>query len=260
MFFDVPVRDYNSALDTVAEELLWEAGVHEPPVDAFLIAMRLGVVVTEDVALPGRAQLVRLDDRLAALTRAGGEVELATASPTIVLGQELRFERRQFAVAHELGEFAAVRVCEHLAINPRQMPLGSREQVANALAGRLLLPQRWLQKSGEMCQWDLAVLKEMHWTASHELIARRLLDCAPPVVITLFDEGRVTWRRSNLGRSAAAMLTAEHDCWQQCHHWATATDEQVDLADGARAVVRCWPVHEPHWRREVMRTELVSYE
>lgn len=258
MFFDIPTRDYTAALDRVAEELLWEAGVHEPPVDAFLIAMRLGVVVTEDDALPGRAQLVRLDDRIAATSRAVmEEVELATASPTIVLGQELRFERRQFAVAHELGEFAAVRVFDHLAIDPRQVPLGSREQVANALAGRLMLPQRWLQKSGELCEWDLAALKEMYWTASHELIARRLLDCTPRVVVTLFDEGRITWRRSNLERTAA-LLTAEHDCWQQCHHWATNTTQHVELAEDARATIHCWPVHEPHWRREIMRTELVN--
>lgn len=253
MFFDIPTRDYTTALDAVAEELLWEAGVHEPPVDVFLIAMRLGVVVTEDVALPGRAQLVRLDDRLASTVL---EVEPDTSTPTIVLGEELRFERRQFAVAHELGEFAAVRVFDHLAIDPRDVRLGSREQVANALAGRLLLPQRWLQKSGEMCDWDLAALKQMYWTASHELIARRLLDCTPPVVMTLFDEGRITWRRCNLGRSAAALLTAEHDCWQQCHHWATPVAQEAELAEGTRAIIRCWPVHEPHWRREIMRTEL----
>jgi len=42
-------------------------------------------------------------------------------------------------VAHEIGEHLAHRVFQRLAVDPRDTPSGTREQVANALASRLLL-------------------------------------------------------------------------------------------------------------------------
>lgn len=207
MFGDIPYEEAAATLDEVAEQLLWEAGVGEPPVDAFFVAMRLGLVVAEHAALPSRAQFVRV----------AGEAAIAE-QPTIVLGDDDRFERRQFAVAHELGEFAAVRVFEQLGVDPRHVPLDAREQVANRLAGRLLAPQRWLKKEGLACEWDLALLKDTFWTASHELLARRMLDMSPPIVITVFDEGQVAWRRSNFRAGNIAMLEDEHSAWRECHH------------------------------------------
>jgi Zn-dependent peptidase ImmA (M78 family) len=243
MFADISPRDWSHALETTAEELLWEADVHEPPVDAFLVAMRLGLVVTEDPTLPTRAQFVRL--------AAGSEAE-HVGVPTIVVGENDRFERRQFAVAHEIGEFAAVRLFDRLAINPQRVPQGSREQVANALAGRLLLPGRWFRKAGLECDWDLLELRERFWTASHELLARRMLDMPPSVVITVFDQGSVAWRRSNFGPTIT-LSACEHEAWSECHHWGQATSS----ADAELGVsIRCWPAHEPDWRREIMRTEV----
>jgi hypothetical protein len=169
-----------------------------------------------------------------------------------VLGDNDRFERRQFAVAHEIGEFAAVRLFDRLAINPRVVPQGTREQVANALAGRLLLPGRWLRMAGLENDWDLLELRERFWTASHELVARRMLDMPVSVVMTVFDQGSVAWRRSNFG-PITSLSTCEHDAWRECHHWSQTTNS----ADSELGVtVRCWPVHEPDWRREIMRTEV----
>lgn len=194
MFGDILYYDWVRALDATAEELLWEAGLSEPPVDAFLIAMRLGVLVTEDYELPARAQFVRLAGNARAEPHGSANVSLdgTCSTPTIVLGQEQRFERRQFAVAHELGEFAAERVFDRLGISPRHVPLGSREQIANSLAGRLLLPQRWLAKFGTQYDWELEHLKQTFWTASYELLARRMLDMSPRVVLTVFDLGKTS--------------------------------------------------------------------
>lgn len=85
MFSDIPHEEWTSALDAAAEELLWEAGVASPPVDAFYLALELGVTVTEDTTLPARAQFVRLP---------AGRSEVA--QPTIVLGEEDRFDAGSF--------------------------------------------------------------------------------------------------------------------------------------------------------------------
>ena len=246
MTADVPCEDWSAALDAVAEQLLWESGVYEPPVDAFYVALELGLTVTQDQQLAAHAQFVRV-----------GAGQVACEQPTIVLGDEDRFERRQFAVAHELGEFAAVRVYDQLGVDPRHSAWASREQVANAMAGRLLLPRRWFQKAGMECEWDLLQLKDMFWTASHELIARRMLDMPPPVVVTLFDQGEVTWRRGNLGSHAGGMLTIEYDTWRECHIHAAPSCSEAST-ELHRVATRCWPVHEPDWKREVLRTEVVG--
>jgi len=261
MFGDILYEDWTLALDSTAEELLWEAGLSEPPVDAFLIALRLGVLVTEDFALPARAQFVRLagdarsnQQEAATLSRCHGY-----STPTIVLGQEQRFERRQFAVAHELGEFAAERVFDRLGISPRHVPLGSREQIANSLAGRMLLPQRWLAKFGIECEWDLQLLKETFWTASYELLARRMLDMSPRIVLTVFDLGKISWRQGNFNTAIAPPTATEIDCWRECHESGcpvVATSSEM----GGAATVRCWPVHEPEWKREIMRVDLLGGE
>lgn len=257
MFGDIPYEDWCEVLDSTAEQLLWEADVAQPPVDAFLVAMRLGVVVTQDEALPVRAQFLRLAG--VASQQAESSALGAGSTPTIVLGEELRFERRQFAVAHELGEFAAQRVFDRLGIRSRHIPLGSREQVANTLAGRLLLPRRWFAKHGMHSDWDLPELKETFWTASHELIARRMLDMSPKVVVTVFDLGQTTWRSGNIG-SVGSFSRDEIDCWNRCHNLSSPVDRTISVADGPTRRVRCWPVHEPSWKREIMRVDLCVWD
>jgi hypothetical protein len=152
-----------------------------------------------------------------------------------------------------------VRVFERLAIDPAEMPWGSREQVANAMASRLLLPRRWFHKAGLELDWDLAALKDQFWTASHELIARRMLDMPPPVVVAVFDEGELTWRRGNQSTAASGLTEGEHRAWQRCHNTAQPTTHQV-ASDTVNLDIRCWPVHEPGWKREIMRTQWTACE
>ncbi|QDU57052.1 ImmA/IrrE family metallo-endopeptidase [Aeoliella mucimassa] len=253
MFADIPYEDWSAALDSTVDELLWESGVCEPAVDAFLVAIRLGLVVTEDLLQSSRARLVRFS----AQHQPPATDHTAT---TIVLGEEQRFERRQFAVAHELGEFAAERVFARLTIDPRTAPFGGREQVANLLAARLLLPARWFRKTALACDWDLLEIKRVFWTASHELIARRMLDMSPPVVISVFDQGHLSWRNSNSGVRPQALLDTEYDCWQRAHHLGEpARAEPHDSELTSCTSVRCWPIHEPDWRREIMRSEVEAW-
>jgi hypothetical protein len=191
-----------AGLDAVVDELLREAGLTRPPVDAFALARALRIAVAWDDRQDGRARYVRLGD-LSAVTptmQAWCPVTSTLDRPraAILLRPDPRFERQHWAVAHEIGEHVAYRVFARWGVDPRETAPNAREQVANSLAGRLLLPTVWFEADGCACDWDLVELKTRYFTASHELIARRMLECRPPVVISIFDQERVSFRRSNL--------------------------------------------------------------
>ena len=121
-----------AGLDAVAMEILAERGVDGPPVDAFAIAGLLGITVAMDDRQQGRARYVRLSGHRRDSRR-----------PTILVRSDPRGERRQWAVAHEIGEHAAFRVFLRWGVDARVVDPRSREEVANQLAGRLLLPTEW---------------------------------------------------------------------------------------------------------------------
>lgn len=249
MWGDITAEVAAEALDASASELLWECGITEPPVDALLVALRLGLAVTQDVALPTRAALVRLSE---------GQFSAPTA--VVVLGDDQRHERQQFSMAHEVAEFAMPRVMDRLGLTPYDFPPGAREQLANRLAGRLLVPTGWLSTSGARDDWNLLALKAQFATASHELIARRMLDMPPAIVISVFDHGELTWRRANRRIATSGFLEVERQAAEDCHQLALAVDREDTEVDSGAVRVQCWPVHEPGWQREIMRTEILAWE
>jgi hypothetical protein len=235
-------EELTAALEEVAGEVLDEAGVEGPPVDALALAGTLGITVAWDAGQGGRARCVRLNGTAGRAPR-----------PTILLRPEPRPERRHWAVAHEIGEQVAYRLFDRLGLDPRETAPGSREKVANHLAGRILLPGAWFAADGTAVGWDLFALKRRYTTASHELIARRMLDMPPPVIVTLLDQGRLIWRRSNVPGRVPPLGPAEEACWQTAH------DQNVpDRRDDGPLRVHAWPVHEPGWRREILRTEVTE--
>jgi hypothetical protein len=229
------VPEVIDACDLLVTRLLLDAGIEEPPVDAQQVASALGMTVLVDGQQLARGRLVRLS---------GGR-----RRGTIVLRPEERWERLQWAVAHEVGEHCAGELCAGLGMDPREVAEDAREQFANLMAARLLLPSEWLAADGAASDWCLMALKQQYATASHELLARRMLDFEPGVAITILDQGRVTFRETNQGRSAE-LTPIERTCWRQ----AAATAQFQELQEGAWRV-RVWPIHEPHWRREIVRTE-----
>lgn len=250
MLVDTPADEYAATLDRCAEDALWEANVDWPPVDAFVVAKRLRLRVTTNDALRERARFVRPQQHRS--NRVNG---------LIVLGPEERPERRQWAVAHEIGEAIAYRVFETLGVDPAVAPDLERERVANALAGRLLAPRRWLNGVARDTEADLFALKEVFATASHELLARRLLECRrDPLVVSVFDNGQLTWRRWRAASGPPPMAPVERACREQSHARNEPAWEEPLYADervvAPIARVRCWPVHEADWRREILLTEL----
>lgn len=238
MLPEIPSEEYAACLDAVAEQLLREARIEAPPVDAFTVARGLGITVARDDRQRGRARFVRLQGHRGGTPRA-----------TILLRSDPRSERRQWAVAHEIGEHAAWRVFCVLGADPGEVASDARETVANHLAGRLLLPQAWFAEDGPAENWDLGALKERYRTASHELIARRMLEFPAPIIITIFDQGRLFLRRSNL--PGVVPPPSEEETRQQQAARATGFP-QTDTA------VRCWAIHEPGWKREILRREVVE--
>jgi hypothetical protein len=177
---------------------------------------------------------------------------------TIVVGAEERPEREQWAIAHEIGESVAYRVFERLGVSFDEALPTARELVANRLASALLLPRHWFFADGREFEWDLFALKDRYETASHELIARRMLEMRPPIVITVCDRSRVTWRRSNVSARPPAMLPDETAVWKDAHQTGLPSWDRLDAETGLESV-HCWPVHEPDWKREILRSEIAEW-
>jgi Zn-dependent peptidase ImmA (M78 family) len=248
MLSEIPDDEFAAALDACAAEVLWEAGVQGPPVDAVAVAEGLQLIVMRDYTMPHRGRFVRLADR----EEHGGGVG------TIVVGVAERPEREQWAVAHEIGESIAYRVFERLGVSFDEALPTARELVANRLANAILLPRRWFAVDGREHDWDLLELKERYSTASHELIARRMLEMRQPIVITVCDQGRVNWRRSNVSSRPPELLDEEKSIWKAVNRTGLPMSETLDAETGLEKVC-CWPVHELGWKREIIRSEIAEY-
>ena len=82
---------------------------------------------------------------------------------TILLRSDPRAERRQWALAHEIGEHAAHRVFLRLGVDFREVTANEREALANSMAGRLLLPTRWFAKeAAAQCHTGGVELWQVH--------------------------------------------------------------------------------------------------
>jgi hypothetical protein len=244
MLPELTPEEFSAALDSVAADVVAALPDAAPPIDAVDLARSLGLAVAWDDRQHGRGRIVRLRGF------AGTE-----ARESILLRPDPRRERLQWAVAHEIGEAFACEVFQQLGVDPREAPAGAREMVANQLAGRLLLPEPWFGVDGLNCGWDLFELKSRFQTASHELIARRMLDFRPPVVITIFDHARRTFRRGNMPGRLPSLLPIELSAWQGAHRSGHPV-----AASNHLCAVRAWPVHEPDWKREILRTTWLAGE
>jgi Zn-dependent peptidase ImmA (M78 family) len=224
----------------VVNEILEKTQIKKPPIDVFDVARALGIAIVWDDRQNGRARYVRLNHRYTGRRQA-----------TILLRPDPRTERRQWAVAHEIGEHVAYHVFAQWGIDPRECASNAREVVANNLANRLLLPSLWFAEDGRACDWDLPSLKARYLTASHELIARRMLECGPSAIVSVFDQQRLSFRQGNLPGQTPPPLSAEMKCWRDVHQ----NNKPQQLREGSTRI-RGWPIHEPGWQREILCTEI----
>lgn len=231
---------WREALDAEAERLLAQAGIEEPPIDILHVAAVLGFVVAVDTRLGVRARHVQL---------AADDEEDETSA--ILLRPEPRIERRHWAVAHEIGEHHVHAVFARLGLDADVVAPPTREQTANALANRLLLPTLWFLADGFKLRWDLGALKGRYRTASHELIARRMLEMDPPAIMTMIDQTEPKFRRGNMAGPVPRLMDLERILCHSAHHTGKIQQDR-----DRRFWVRVWPIHEGKWKREIIRTEL----
>jgi Zn-dependent peptidase ImmA (M78 family) len=220
----------------VAREILDACGMGTPPVDAWVVARTLGLRVAFDAFQQGRGRLKRIGGRRAVLMR-----------------PKQRPEREQWTLAHEIGEALAVQVYSRVDVDPHDVPPQRREQVANALASNLLLPDGWFLRDARTCDGDVLRLKAIYSTAGHELILFNLLKLPELSLASVFDQRRLTRRRGNGQLSPPPLLPLERRVWG-------IVRESREPAQGASAGVRVqgWPVSEPGGNRELLRTTAVE--
>ena len=219
---DLSREDVHKAVDELVAELLAEAGVTEPPVDAVALARHLGLE-------PGGARRGKPRREI-----------LALAEPTE--------EQRQRDAAAELAEHLKGDLLARLGIDPDGPRPLLGQSLSRLFVEHLLVPAVWLADEARTCGGDLFELKERFATAGHELIAFRLLDLGQPSVVTVVDNERVTQRRSNAFAVGRELAPAEKACLRQVQRYSRPCGVCEDGWD-----VRGWPLHRADWKREVLR-------
>jgi Zn-dependent peptidase ImmA (M78 family) len=233
MIEDLSREEVVTAVDRAVEELLDRAGVAAPPVDAIVLAQRhLGMIVCLD-----RRQQQR------------GRAQRSAGRRQIFLRPEPSEERHQWTVAHEIGEHLKAGLLACLGLAPEQTRAMAGESLANLFAHRLLVPTCWFAGDAPAAGYDVLDLKERYRTASHEVIAWRFLDLPEPCVITVVDNDHVHRRRSNAWRVNRQLAPAERKCQRYVKHYS----RPHAVREGGWSV-RGWPVHQPDWKREILRS------
>lgn len=165
---------------------------------------------------------------------------------TLKLPPDLPERRRHSLAAQAVGTHLKPLVLRRLGIEGRPLMGAS---IADTLAARLLVPTSWLNSEARAHGYDLLALAAVFRTASHELIAWRLLDLDSPCAITFIDNGRIEKRRANSFRPSRQLVPAEVTCQLKVHETSRPT---VVRAEGW--TVQGWPIHEVDWRREILRS------
>ncbi len=232
------VKSWLDAADQEASRVLEQGGYVSGAVDAIQLARQIGCDVIFD-----RRQVAR------------GRLKRFGKQKTIFLKPDQRPERVQWAACHEMGETLAHRVFQRVGVDPANCEPGLREHVANLLAPRLLLPGSTFFAEAESVHESLFLLKETFSTASYELIAMRLLDRPIPGCVTVVDQGRITKRRATGSTCSRDFLPSERDCWEKSHIQCC-----YQQYDDETCQIRCWPIHEEHWKREIVITRPVQQD
>jgi hypothetical protein len=231
---DLTREEVTEVVDHAIEDLLRAAGVQAPPVDAIALAQRhLKMIVCLD-----RRQQQR------------GRAQRSAGRRQVFLRPEPSEERHQWTVAHEIGEHLKAGLLERLGVDPEQTRAMAGESLANLFAHRLLTPTAWFAADARSLDYEVPELKQRYTTASHEVIARRLLDLPEPCIITIVDNDHIHFRR---GTAACRICRQLEPPEQECQHYVNEYSRPHVVQVGGWTV-HGWPVHQPDWKREILRS------
>ena len=232
-------EEVGETVDRAVAELLQAAGVDNPPVDAIALAQRhLGMIVCLDRRQPQR-----------------GRAQRTLGRKQIFLRPEPTEERHQWTVAHEIGEHVKTDLLQRLGIEPGQTRAMSGESLANQFAHRLLVPTGWFRADAPALAYDLLELKKRYRTASHEVITWCLLDLPSPCILTIVDNDHIYRRRSNAWPVRRELHPVERECQRYVHEYS-----RPHLVQQEGWTVQGWPVHQPDWKREILRSVVEAFE
>jgi IrrE N-terminal-like domain len=233
MFDDFSCQDVLAIIDRSVDEILATAGIVEPPVDTIALARNhLGIEVYIDRSQPQR-----------------GRAQRSAGQKQIYLKPEPTEERQQWTVAHEIGEHLKPELLQRLGVEPDDARAMAGESLANLLAYHLLVPTAWFRADAPAANYDVLVLKKRYRTASHEVVAWRLLDLPEPCVVSIIDNGHVYRRRSNAWPVRRQLEPPEQQCQKYVNYHSKPAVVQKD-----GWTVHGWPVHQADWRREILRS------
>ena len=128
---DTCTHEMTKAIDETVSVILRQVAVKRPPIDAVQIARRLGYHLLWDENQSGRARI----SVVRAAESSTPESDLSQTRPAP--------ERIRWAVAHEIGEQYAGDIVRLSRMDLGELSTDGREQIANALATRLLLPTKF---------------------------------------------------------------------------------------------------------------------
>lgn len=226
---DLSREEVTQRVDRMVQELLAEAGVEGPPVDALALVRHLGMVLSEG----GK--------------RRGRKAALLTAAPTE--------ERQQREAAEAIGTHLKPALLRALGLDPAERRPLSGVSLPGLFAERLLVPTRWFAADASASGYDLAELKERYQTASCEALAWRLLDLPEPCIITVVDNDAIYRRRSNGWRVKKELARAE----KQCQRYVSEHRQPHEVRGGGWTV-QGWPVHHEGSKREILRSVVDTLE
>ena len=230
---DLSREEVVEVVDSVIADLLRAAAIETPPVDAIALAQgHLKMIVCLDS---------RQEQR--------GRAQRAAGRKQIFLRPEPTEERHQWTVAHEIGEHLKAGVMERRGADPERTRAMAGESLANLFAHRLLTPTVWFASDARELKYDIPQLKKRYQTASHEVIAKRLLDLPEPCIITIVDNDHVSFRRGAGVRAPKQLEAPEKECQEYVHHYS-----RPRLVQANGWSVHGWPVHQTDWKREILRS------
>lgn len=218
-------KDY---IEGMVKKILMECDITTPPVDVKAVAKKKGLVLTESM-LEGRR----------------GQNFIFRGKKFIEIDIRDRKVRQNFTIAHEILE---VDLGEIVA-DPTE-----RHKLATLWSPFLLMPSNWFQETCIEHNFDILKVKKAFDNVSHEAVALHMLHFAP-AIITVFDNDRVTNRRSSYSFNVSRkLMSLEQGVIDQV---LSSGEKFQTERDGVE--VAAFPVFEEEFKRVIMRTQLDEF-
>ena len=82
-----------------------------------------------------------------------------------------------------------------------------------------------------------------------------LLDLPSPCILTIVDNDHIYRRRSNAWPVRRELHPVERECQRYVHEYS-----RPHLVQQEGWTVQGWPVHQPDWKREILRSVVEAFE